>query len=40
MGLVLDPFRLLSRPGCGNGWLRWQEVKPMVMMLSENVWVI
>ena len=28
---------LLPRPGCGNGRLTWQEVKPIVKNLPDNV---
>jgi hypothetical protein len=32
---------LLPRPGCGNGQLKWTEVKPLIEhILPDNVWVI
>lgn len=31
---------LLPRPGCGNGQLKWEQVKPIVSRLSDNVLVV
>jgi len=32
---------LLPRPGCGNGHLSWDEVKPAIeSILPDNVWVV
>ena len=31
---------ILPRPGCNNGRLRWEEVKPVIAFLPDNVWVI
>lgn len=31
---------ILPRPGCGNGNLKWEEVKPLLVDLPDNVWVI
>ena len=31
---------LLPRPGCGNGGLKWEQVKPLLKDLPDNVWVI
>ena len=31
---------VLPRPGCGNGGLRWEQVKPIVEALPDNVLVI
>ena len=31
---------ILPRPGCGNGRLKWGEVKPVIEFLPDNVWVI
>jgi len=30
----------LPRPGCGNGHRTWEEVKPLLDGLPDNVWVI
>ncbi len=31
---------VLPRPGCGNGGRKWEEVKPIVSILPDNVHVI
>ncbi len=31
---------ILPRPGCGNGRLSWEEVKPIIQFLPDNVLVI
>lgn len=31
---------ILPRPGCGNGHRTWEEVKPLLVGLPDNVWVI
>lgn len=31
---------LLPRPGCGNGQLKWEDVKPLLEFLPDNVLVI
>lgn len=31
---------ILPRPGCGNGRLTWEIVKPVIEFLPDNVWVI
>src|SRR5262245_10865559 len=31
---------ILPRPGCGNGKLTWDQVKPVIEFLPNNVWVI
>ena len=31
---------LLPRPGCGNGGLHWEDVKPLLEGLPDNIWVI
>lgn len=31
---------LLPRPGCGNGRLKWEDVKPLLEFLPDNVLVI
>ena len=31
---------ILPRPGCGNGRLTWDQVKPVIDFLPDNVWVI
>lgn len=36
-----DTVYVLPRPGCGNGWLRWEKVKPVLEdVLPDNVHVI
>jgi len=34
-----DTF-LMPRPGCGNGGLKWEDVKPLLQDLPDNVLVI
>lgn len=31
---------ILPRPGCGNGKLKWENVKPLLVSLPDNVLVI
>lgn len=31
---------ILPRPGCGNGRLTWEQVKPAIEFLPDNVWII
>jgi len=31
---------VLPRPGCGNGGLKWERVKPLLESLPDRVWVI
>ena len=31
---------ILPRPGCGNGQLDWEEVKPLLIHLPDNVFVV
>lgn len=31
---------VLPRPGCGNGRLTWEQVRPVIQFLPDNVWVI
>lgn len=31
---------LMPRPGCGNGQLRWEDVRPLLAALPDNVKVI
>lgn len=31
---------VLPRPGCGNGRLQWEDVRPLLLNLPDNVWVI
>lgn len=35
-----DTIFLLPRPGCGNGQLKWEDVKPLLEFLPDNVLVI
>lgn len=36
-----DRVYILPRPGCGNGHLRWEDVRPVIApILPDNVWVI
>jgi hypothetical protein len=35
-----DVTFILPRPGCSNGGLKWEEVKPIISFLPDNVWVI
>lgn len=36
-----DRVYILPRPGCGNGHLRWEQVRPVIAdILPDNVWVI
>ncbi len=35
-----DTIYLLPRPGCGNGQLKWKDVKPLLTFLPDNVLVI
>ena len=39
---LLNPQRayILPRPGCGNGGLEWDDVRPLVEHLPNNVFVI
>jgi hypothetical protein len=30
----------LPRPGCGNGKLKWEDVKPIVSSLPDNVFIV
>lgn len=36
----LDKVFILPRPGCGNGRLKWSDVKPVLEFLPDNVLVI
>lgn len=31
---------LLPRPGCGNGKLKWEDVKPLLLELPDNVHIV
>lgn len=35
-----DVIYLLPKPGCGNGLLNWDQVKPIMLRLPDNVLVI
>lgn len=35
-----DKLFLLPRPGCSNGGLNWQDVKPLIDFLPDNIHVI
>lgn len=35
-----DEVIALPRPGCGNGQLKWEDVKPLLVGLPDNVKVI
>lgn len=35
-----DMIFALPKPGCGNGGLRWEDVKPVIDFLPDNVHVI
>lgn len=39
IGFQKQPF-ILPRPGCGNGRLTWEQVKPLFVPVSNRVWVI
>lgn len=30
----------LHRPGCGNGGLSWTEVKPLISVLPDNIYIV
>ena len=34
------PSVVMPRPGCGNGGLKWEDVKPLIDFLPDNVTVI
>jgi hypothetical protein len=36
----LDKTCVMPRPGCGNGGLKWEDVKPLLEVLPDNVTVI
>ena len=31
---------IMPRPGCGNGGLKWEDVRPLLASLPDNVWVV
>lgn len=35
-----DRVYVLPRPGCGNGKLKWSQVRPYLTFLPDNVWII
>lgn len=35
-----NPIIYLPRPGCGNGGRTWEEVKPLVSVLPDNVYIV
>ncbi len=35
-----DKTFLLPKPGCGNGGLRWEDVRPLIKYLPDNVLII
>jgi hypothetical protein len=39
MTLDARPF-VMPRPGCGNGKLKWEDVKPLFDHSSDKIWVI
>lgn len=36
----VDKVYVMPRPGCGNGGLRWEDIRPLLVCLSDNVVVI
>lgn len=39
-GVFKNCLFILPRPGCGNGDLDWEEVKPLLVHLPDNVFVV